>query len=104
MHSSFREGGSWTILEAMAHGVPVICQDRAGMKDMVRDACGTKVAASMPEGLVDGLKDALIEYYQDPVTIQNRGRAGQENVCSTYSWAKCGDEINRLFALVSSVG
>lgn len=74
------------------------------MKDRVRDACGTKVAASMPEGLVEGLKDALIEYCQEPETIQNRGRAGQESVCSTYFWAKCGDEINRLFALVSSVG
>ena len=93
IHSSFREGGSWTILEAMAHGVPVICQDRAGMKDMVTGECGTKVAAITPEGLVKGLVDALIEYYQDPETIQNRGRAGQERVCSTYSWTKICDAL-----------
>ena len=93
IHSSFREGGSWTILEAMAHGVPVICQDRAGMKDMVTGECGTKVAATTPKGLVKSLVDALIEYYQDHETIQNRGRAGQERVCSTYSWTKICDEL-----------
>ena len=93
IHSSFREGGSWTILEAMAHGVPVICQDRAGMKDMVTCECGTKVVATTPEGLVNGLVDALIGYYQDPETIQNRGRAGQERVCSTYSWTKICDAL-----------
>ena len=97
VHSSFREGGSWTILEAMAHGVPVICQDRAGMKDMVTNDCGTKVSTVTPEGLVKGLADALQEYYQDPKEIQIRGCEGQERVKHNYSWTVCADRINRVF-------
>lgn len=97
VHSSFREGGSWTILEAMAHGVPVICQDRAGMKDMVTNECGTKVSTATPEGLVKGLADALQEYYQDPKEIQIRGCEGQERVKHNYSWTVCADRINRVF-------
>ena len=100
IHSSFREGGSWTILEAMAHGVPVICQDRAGMKDMVTGKCGTKVVATTPESLVNGLVDALIEYYQDPETIQNRGRAGQERVKRNYSWGSAVLSIERIYEKV----
>ena len=100
VHSSFREGGSWTILEAMAHGVSVICQDRAGMKDMVTGECGTKVAATTTEGLVKGLADALLEYYQNPEMIHNRGRAGQERVKRNYSWSSAVLSIERIYEKV----
>ena len=97
IHSSFREGGSWTILEAMAHGVPVVCQDRAGMKDMVTSECGTKIVAATPSGLVNGLADALLKYHQDHEAIQIHGRAGQERVMHNYSWTVCADRIDRVF-------
>ena len=97
VHSSFREGGSWTILEAMAHGVSVICQDRAGMKDMVADECGTKIAAKTPESLVEGIADAMLEYYQNSETICIQGSAGQERVRNTYSWAVCVDKLDDVF-------
>lgn len=97
IHSSFREGGSWTILEAMAHGVPVVCQHRAGMKDMVTSECGTKITAATPSGLVNGLADALLKYHQDHEAIQIHGRAGQERVMHNYSWTVCADGIDRVF-------
>lgn len=97
VHSSFREGGSWTILEAMAHGVPAICQDRAGMKDMVTSECGTKIAAATPDELVDGLVKSLGRYYRNLELIQKQGCAAQERVKRKYSWATCAARIEDVF-------
>ena len=103
VHSSFREGGSWTILEAMAHGVPVICQERAGMKDMVTDECGVKIASRAPNELVDGITDAMCRYYRNPAIVQEHGLSGQERVRRKYSWATCVDLIDDVFH-VSELG
>ena len=97
IHSSFREGGSWTILEAMAHGVPVICQDRAGMKDMVTSECGTKIAAATPDELVEGLAASLGRYYRNPETILTQGETGQERVKSRYSWGRIASMIDDVY-------
>ena len=97
VHSSFREGGSWTILEAMAHSVPVICQDRAGMKDMVTSECGTKITAATPDELVEGIAVSLGRYYRNPETILTQGEAGQEIVKSRYSWSRNAAMIDDVY-------
>lgn len=104
VHSSFREGGSWTILEAMAHGVPVICQDRAGMKDMVTNECGTKVKAATPNELIEGMVSALKRYHSEPELVRRHGEAGQERVCTQYAWTKCGEKVNHLLARLAVAG
>lgn len=100
IHSSFREGGSWTILEAMAHGVPVICQDRAGMRDMVTTECGIKIMTQTPEGLVKGLVDALIEYYENPEKNAKDGCKSQQRVAAKYTWKKIVDAIDSVYSEV----
>lgn len=97
VHSSFREGGSWTILEAMAHGVPVICQDRAGMKDMVTSGCGIKIAAGTPADLVSEMRDALLSYYKDHGKVVNDGCKAQQRVVKKYSWKVIADAINDMY-------
>ena len=100
IHSSFREGGSWTILEAMAHGVPVICQNRAGMKDMVTTECGIKIMTKTPEGLINGLVQALIEYYDNPEKNANDGCKSQQRVAARYTWKKIVDTIDSVYSEV----
>lgn len=93
MHSSFREGGSWTILEAMAHGVPVICQDRAGMKDLVTDKCGFRIAAKKPDELTDGIANSLGRLYSNPTLTGKMGTAGQYRIRNTYTWTNVAERI-----------
>lgn len=100
VHSSFREGGSWTILEAMAHGVPVICQNRAGMKDMVTNECGTKVKATTPKELVEGIASALLGYCQSYELIRRKGKEGQGRVNGIYSWQEICDAVCRIYERV----
>ena len=97
IHSSFREGGSWTILEAMAHGVPVICQDRAGMKDMVTGKCGVKVNAETPKDVIAAIASALSSYYVEPTIVVRQGRAGQDRVRCYYSWERIVSKIEDVY-------
>lgn len=97
VHSSFREGGSWTILEAMAHGVPVISQDRAGMKDMVTAECGTKIRAANPDEFVAGIAGALGRYYHNLEMCRQQGFATQVRVKGLYSWHRIATMIESLY-------
>lgn len=100
IHPSFREGVSWTILEAMAHGVPVVCQDRAGMKDVVVEGCGIRVAAKLPTDLVNGLAVALREYYEHPELVAEHGRNAQKRVKSVFIWKRIADTIDDTYRSV----
>ncbi|MGN0854419.1 MAG: glycosyltransferase family 4 protein [Kiritimatiellia bacterium] len=100
VHSSFREGGSWTILEAMAHGVPVICQDRAGMKDMVMDDCGLKISAENPDTLIEEATRYLMEYYMNRDLLRLHGVAVQKRVTSIYKWEIIAAKINEIYSCI----
>lgn len=97
VHASFREGISWTILEAMAHGVPVICQDRAGMKDVVTADCGVRISAATPGVLIEGIANGLYDYYKHPETIRMCGEAGQLRVRTEYRWSQIAEVIDRKY-------
>lgn len=100
VHSSFREGVSWTILEAMAHGVPVICQDRAGMKDVVAHNCGVRIAAASPHELITQMAEALLDFYQHPERVRELGEAGQARIKAEYQWSRIADAINQQYSEV----
>lgn len=97
LHGSFREGASWTILEGMAHGLPVICQHRAGMIDMVPADCGVRIVAQNPEELVEQMAQAMFEYYQDPQKIKMCGLNGVVRVRDFYTWKMIGDKIEDVY-------
>ena len=101
LHGSFIEAAAWSILEAMIHGVPIVCQNRSGMADMVADDCGTKVNAVTPAVLVDGFASALKSYYDNPNQIAKHGRAAQDRVKNCYSWKVCGDALDEVYEKVN---
>ena len=100
LHGSFIEAAAWSILEAMVHGVPVVCQNRSGMADMVTDECGTKVRAATPDELTDGFANALGAYYRNPGLVETHGLAGQRRVREHYSWKVCGEALDKIYAKV----
>ena len=100
LHLSFREGGSWSILEAMAHGVPVICQQRSGMDVMVSKDCGTRIAATNDDELIDRAAAALMDCYHHPEKIAAQGMAAQARVETVYRWNLTVDQIEKIYLQV----
>ena len=102
LHLSFREGGSWSILEAMAHGLPVICQRASGMDDMVADDCGSKIVAATPDVLVGAAAQQMMEYYNDRELIRRQGLTAQKRVDEVFRWKSIVDVIDGVYERVIS--
>ena len=65
---SLRDSGGMAVLEAMAHGLPVVCTDLGGPGVIVNQDCGRVVFTGRKsrEQLVSGLVDALREIATTP--------------------------------------
>jgi len=102
LHPSFREGGSWSILEAMSLGLPVVCRNASGMADMVDDSSGIRVLSNTPEQYVEQIAEALGRLCNDPATRLALGRGAQRRVETHYLWAQRGRELRDIYARVLS--
>ena len=70
VHSSYREGTSHVIPEALSHGLPVICHDINGMSIAITDKCGIKIPLVSPEKSIKGFKQALLELINNSAKLK----------------------------------
>lgn len=63
---SFRDSGGMVVLEAMQHGMPVVCLALGGPAVLVDDQCGAVVQPTNPKQVVDEMADALARLASDP--------------------------------------
>jgi glycosyltransferase involved in cell wall biosynthesis len=73
------EGLPFAVLEAMAHGVPVVCARVGGMPGVV-DGCGVLVPPEDPAALADALRDLV----HDPAGRHRLGAAGRARVARDF--------------------
>jgi glycosyltransferase involved in cell wall biosynthesis len=71
---SFAEGTPNSVIEAMAHGLPVVASDVGGLADLVTPDCGLLV----PAGDSAALADAMRRLARDPALRASMGRAARE--------------------------
>jgi glycosyltransferase involved in cell wall biosynthesis len=86
---SLHDSGGHVVLEALAHGLPVVCFDLGGPGSMVDASCGrvvTTVRRSRAEA-IRGLTDALQELADDPQLRRQLG-LGARNRVRNYDWRR----------------
>ena len=76
---SLRDSGGMVVLEAMAHGLPVVCTDRGGPAVIVNRRCGRVVSTleQTKDGVIGGLVEALYELNCDRTLLRKLGRAAR---------------------------
>jgi glycosyltransferase involved in cell wall biosynthesis len=76
---SLRDSGGMVVLEALAHGLPVVCTDVGGPGAIVRDDCGRVVNTLQQsrDEVVSRLADALFELSSDRVLLKKLSRAAR---------------------------
>src|SRR5918912_59845 len=80
---SYREGLPLSVLEAMAHGRPVVASAVGGIPELVEDG----VTGFLVEpGDIAGLRAALERLLADPVLRRRMGRAARKRVSERCSW------------------
>jgi glycosyltransferase involved in cell wall biosynthesis len=90
------EGLPYAILEAMAHGVPVIASDVGGVKEAVGDDVGIVV----PPNDSNALKKALECLIADPELRQQMGEAGRRKTQTIFSLNTMCEKIFDVYSAI----
>lgn len=98
MPATYDEPKGFTLLEAMANGVPVVQPDRGSFTEILnRTGGGLLVAKDSPDALTDG----LLRLLTDRRLAAELGRAGAEGVRRHYSIDAMAESAERVYAELS---
>jgi glycosyltransferase involved in cell wall biosynthesis len=92
---SHREGLPLSVLEAMAHGRPVVASAVGGIPELVQDGV---TGLLVPPGDVDALRSALERLLADPILRRRMGRAGRRRVAELCSRDHVADATLSAYA------
>ena len=95
---SLREGGSWSLMEAMAIGLPVICLDWAGMAITTDDTCAVRLPVTDPEQMPKDMAAAITKLIENPGLRRTMGEAGRKRIKEVFNWESKGIFIEQLLA------
>ena len=99
--SSYYEGLSMALLEAMAAGLPVVSTRVAGSTLVIRDGVNGKL---VPQGDAAALSCALVDCVEHPSDARGLGEAGRDLVSREFNAAQMARSTEALFALVLGGG
>ena len=97
LHPSFRDGGSWSIMEAMSLGLPVICLNTSGPKDMVGRTGGILIDLDTSEQLVSDIAMALSTLQTDAEGYERMSHQASKRVEKEYNWKRRGQQIQAVY-------
>lgn len=97
IHPSFRDGGSWAIMEAMSNGLPVICLNTSGPKDMVTEECGLLINMKSPNQVVQDIGVGLLELFNDEKKYRQLSGNAIRRIVEEYNWEKRGEQIKEVY-------
>ena len=84
LNTSFHDSGCLVVLEAMAHGLPIICINAGGPGVLSDTTNAFKVDASSSEEIVNDLKDSVYRIYIDEETRKKMAEASLVRVRKYY--------------------
>ena len=100
-YPSFHDSGAFTVLEAMAAGLPVICLDRGGPALSVNDDCGWKIEVRTRAGTCGALADAVRYYIRNPKMIRVHGDNAISRMSDEYNWSNKAERMLELYDRIS---
>ena len=101
--TSIKDLTSTVLLESLAQGVPVLCLDHCGFRNVVDETCGVKVAVTTPARVVADLAGA-IEALAGDEPHRRRLAQGASRRIGDFTWDKKADAINAIYERAVSGG
>ena len=80
------EAAGMVVLEAMAHGLPVVCLQRSGPADLITKECGFAVPIGPMKNTVEKLANALEALARDRALRVKMGAAATRVIQDKYLW------------------
>lgn len=95
---SLKEGGTWSLMEAMAVGLPVICLDTSGMHIITDDSCAIRIPPTTPKDTIQKMADAIKLLAGSPELRQQMGSWGRRRIQEEFLWSNKGIFMFDLFS------
>jgi glycosyltransferase involved in cell wall biosynthesis len=92
--ASLTEAFGLHLLEAWAHGTPVVAVDTPVSREIVRPGVDGLLTAADPEGLAAG----ILEILGDPQRAERMGAAGRDRVAAEFTWDAAAESFDRMIA------
>jgi glycosyltransferase involved in cell wall biosynthesis len=90
--TSLRDTTGTVVLEALSHGVPVVCLDHQGAGDIITPECGVKIPVSSPSKVIDDLAATLECLADDPLRRTKLREGARQRAC-IYLWPRLGEQM-----------
>ena len=97
LFTSLRDTSGNVVLEAMSHGLPVICINHHGVGEMVTDFTGIRIEPESYEKVKNGFKSAIEKYYEMPKLMKLHGEAGRQRIEENYSWEHNAEIMRQIY-------
>ena len=94
---SLKEGGVWSLLEAMALSLPCLCVDTSGMSVIADDSCARLIKPGPVERMVADFADALCEFAANPELRHEMGTNARKRLEREFRWEQKGAYMKALF-------
>ena len=96
LFTSLRDSFGMQILEAMAHGVPVLTVDHQGAETFVPPRGGLKIPVTNPRDTVTRLAEGIRWLARNPEARRKLGDAGRK-YAETQTWERKAEWMSRLY-------
>ncbi|MDH7515063.1 MAG: glycosyltransferase, partial [Bacteroidota bacterium] len=95
---SLYEGFGFPVLDAMAHGTPVLCSSRASLPEVAGDA-----ALYVDPENTERFTDALLELARDDTLVRQLSECGRSRA-SAFTWRDTAERVTELYETIASRG
>ncbi|WP_079721595.1 glycosyltransferase family 4 protein [Salegentibacter holothuriorum] len=93
------EGAGMVTIEALSHGLPVICFDNYGAGEFVNGDCAIKIEYSTYLNSVQSFANAFLKLYSNKDLYSNMSKSAVAHFENSYSWEQKGLELERIYSL-----
>lgn len=93
LFTSVRDTSGGVNLEAMVHGLPIICIAHQGVGDITSDSCAERIPPGTVPETITAIADAVIRLARDPERLQTLGSNAAIRAAGEFSWSAKFDRM-----------
>lgn len=91
---SFKEGGTWALMEAMGCALPVICLDTSGMHIITDDKSAIRIPVGDRDVTIEHYKDAIEKLVIDIELRRKMGINARNRIEEVFNWNEKGEFLS----------
>lgn len=83
---SLKEGGTWSLMEAMAAGLPSICLKTSGMSIITNDSSAIRITPQDVDATIEEIAKAIDLLISNPIYAANMGKNARKRIEEEFTW------------------